>query len=92
MVLFGEEANDPTIDSLKPGQGSAAGGTHVTINGSLLKDVAKVTFDDIKVDPTSKTDPVVTCISPAHNPGDVDVFVTNSDGKTSSNKVPYRYE
>lgn len=63
----------------------------MTIAGSLLGDAATVTFGDLKVDTATKTDSEVTCTSPAHNPGTVDVFVTNSDSKTESNKLPYRY-
>jgi hypothetical protein len=86
-----DEMNDPNIDTVAPSEGSSAGGGEVTIEGSLLADVAKVTFDNIQVDPTSKTESVVKCISPPHNPGPVDVFVTNSDGTTKSNTLPYRY-
>lgn len=64
----------------------------MTITGSLLDDATTATFGDSKPVPTTdRTANSVNCTTPEQNCGNVEVFVTTSDGK-KSNTVPYRYE
>ncbi|HEX7706422.1 MAG TPA: IPT/TIG domain-containing protein, partial [Thermoanaerobaculia bacterium] len=70
----------PTIDSVTPTSGPTAGGTAVTIEGSNFQSGATVTFG---TDPCTGLIVVdaetITCTTPAHAAGTVDVTVTNSD-------------
>lgn len=70
----------PTIVSVIPNTGSELGGTSVTIAGTDFQSGATVTFGGdaatsvVFVDSTE-----ITCDTPAHAPGVVDVVVTNPD-------------
>lgn len=91
MPFFGDAANEPIIDSVDPGQGSAAGGTLLTITGNLLADVTKVVFDGTEeVSTTERSETSVKCMTPAHAPGSVDLIVSNESAK--SNALPFRFE
>ncbi len=77
----------PTVSSLNPTTGPTTGGTSVTLTGTgfATSGVVTVTFDGtaatgISVGSSSS----VTCITPAHNAGAVDVVVINPDTQSSS--------
>lgn len=73
----------PTISSLSVTSGTINGGTSVTITGTLFLSGPTVTFGNVaatSVVMASSTS--VTCVTPAHNPGAVDVVLTNSDGQS----------
>ncbi|HEX7706031.1 MAG TPA: IPT/TIG domain-containing protein [Thermoanaerobaculia bacterium] len=73
----------PTADSVTPDSGPTAGGTAVTIEGSDFQSGATVTFGSqactnvIVVD--SET---ITCTTPAHAAGTVNVTVTHPDSQS----------
>lgn len=72
----------PTVDAVDPSKGSTAGGDTVTVTGSAFAADAKARFGGmlataVKVDPTGKS---LTCTTPAHGEGLVDVAVENGDG------------
>lgn len=75
----------PTVTSVTPASGDAAGGTSLTIRGTRFQDGATVAIggqaatDVVVVDGTS-----ITCVSPALVAGTYDVVVTNP-GATASN-------
>lgn len=69
----------PTITSISPAIGPAAGGTLVTINGTGLSHPNRATFGGVAsptTPPTSVNDTQVTATSPAGAAGTVDVVVT----------------
>jgi hypothetical protein len=68
----------PVIYSISPASGPLAGGTSVTITGTNFQAGATVRFNGtlatsiVVVNPTT-----ITCVTPAHVPGPVDVTVIN---------------
>ena len=81
------DAGPPTlaVTGLSPRTGSTAGGTSVTITGTLFANVSAVTFGgqaaaSWHVDSSTK----ITAVAPAHAAGAVDVLVTTTAG-TSEN-------
>ena len=73
----------PEINNVTPKDGPAAGGTPVTLTGNYYTTTADT---DVLFDGVSATDLLVldsqtlTCTTPAHSAGDVDVTVINSNG------------
>jgi hypothetical protein len=77
---------------ISPDKGPSGGGTPVTISGIKLSSVKKVTFGgadapDPNFDSATSTLKVTT---PKHDEGEVDVIITDSDGK--SLKLKFTYE
>lgn len=74
----------PTIASVVPSSGSPRGGTSVTINGTNFISGAVVkfggTFGNFATSVTFVNDTKITCITPAHAAGQVDVLVENIPG------------
>ena len=77
-------------DSMTPTSGTERGGTHVTITGSGFTGATGVTFDGTHgtafrvVDDTT-----ITVVTPAHDPGTVDVVVT--DPATNATPLSFDY-
>lgn len=72
---------DPTIVSITPATGAAAGGTAVTISGTALTGATAVTFGGTTA--TSivvVNDTTITCATPAKTAGAYDVVVTTPNG------------
>jgi hypothetical protein len=83
----------PTITSLNVSQGSAAGGTTVTITGSGFTDATAVGFGST---PTSSyhviSDSEIQAVSPAESAGTVDVIVdTPAGGSTQASADEFTY-
>ncbi len=75
----------PTVTKLGPASGSTVGGTTVTITGTNLTGATAVKFGGIAataVNVVSSTS--LTCTTPAHLGGTVDVTVTTSFGTSST--------
>lgn len=75
--------SSPTATSVAPASAPAAGGDAVTVHGTNFKKSAHpaVTFGGVAataVVVTSAT--TITCVTPAHGAGAVDVVVTNATG------------
>jgi hypothetical protein len=89
MVLQNDPV--PTIDTVTPDTGPAAGGTTVTLTGTRFGSVTGVTFGGgagtaLKI----ISDTELTVAAPAHAAGAVDVVATNSGGTgTKSNGYTY---
>lgn len=71
---------NPTVASVAPPTGSTAGGTTVVVTGTGFLAGAQVTFGGSAatgevVDSSTQ----ITCVTPAHAAGAVDVVVTNTD-------------
>ncbi len=72
--------SDPTVASVNPDSGPVEGGSLVTISGADFQDGAAVSFGGAPatgVDVKSATE--LTCVTPAHGAGKVDVALTNPD-------------
>ena len=75
----------PAINTVFPQSGPAAGGTAVTISGGGFQSGATVAFDGLPSTNVVFVDAMtVTCLTPAHAAGVVDVTVTNPDQQTST--------
>lgn len=67
-----------------PAEGVAAGGTEVTIEGQNLTGVTGVTFGGVAATSVDVVDDsTVTCVTPAHAAGAVDVVVTDNVGSAT---------
>jgi sugar lactone lactonase YvrE len=83
----------PAITSISPAEGAPAGGTTVTINGSLLSMVTAVQFGGTSAKSFHLvSDTQMTAVSPAEVVGVVDIQATNSEGqsfKSSGDQFTY---
>jgi len=82
----------PTIVSVSPDKGTVDGGTAVTITGTNFVDGATVTFAGTpatNVTVVSATQ--ITCTTPAHAAGFVNVVVTNPDTQAATKTNGYEY-
>jgi len=70
----------PTVTAVNPASGSTAGGTAVTVTGTAFVAGATVTFGGIAASLVSVLSASsLTCLTPVHAAGAVDVVVTNPD-------------
>jgi hypothetical protein len=76
------EAHPPSISGLSPTSGPAEGGTNVTIGGADFTEVTSVTFGGEEATNVEANDAgtQITCSTPAHTQGVVDVTVTTAAG------------
>ena len=80
-----------SITGISPSGGGKTGGTPVTITGSSFTGTTSVTFGgDEATSIIVVSDTEITCITPAHAPGSVDVIVTNLFG--SSEPFTFTYD
>lgn len=80
-TAFDESPSAPTITSINPATGAAAGGTQIMIGGTGFVTGATVTVGAVAatgVVVASST--AIVCITPAHAAGAVDVIVTTGGG------------
>ena len=77
--------DQPTVTSLSPVSGPAAGSTRVNISGTNFKAGATVTFGGaIASSVTVLSANQITCATPAHIPVAADVVVTNPDSQVGT--------
>lgn len=82
----------PTVTTVSPATGVAAGGAAVTLTGTGFQAGATVKFGTtaaasvVVVDGTT-----ITCVSPAHTAGAVDVVVTNPDLQLGTATAAFTY-
>lgn len=90
-VLAGGTAPAPTVSTVSPATGGAAGGTSVTITGTNFWNITGVTFGGTAATNVRRTSTTtLTCTAPAHAAGAVNVVVTNSGGSgTKTNGYTY---
>jgi hypothetical protein len=82
----------PTISSVIANAGSINGGTTITITGSGFLSGASVTFGGILCTlPIVNSLTSLTCTTPAHASGVVDVIVTNSDAQSGTAAGAYTF-
>jgi phosphatidylinositol-3-phosphatase len=85
-------AQAPSVTSVSPASGSAAGGTAVNINGANFRAGASANFGGVaatSVNVTSASS--MTAVTPAHPSGIVNVTVTNSDGQSGTLANGFNY-
>ena len=86
-------ATSPLPSEAQPNFGPATGGTLVTLVGTNLYLGATVTFGGVAATVTSWGDgSTLTVTSPPHDPGEVDVVVTNPGGLSSSVPGGFEYQ
>ncbi|PTL79262.1 IPT/TIG domain-containing protein [Vitiosangium sp. GDMCC 1.1324] len=88
-----EAAPPPVLSSVSPAAGPSSGGTSVTLRGSGFAPGATVRFGGVaatSVLVVSGTS--ISAVSPAHEPGRVDVEVINSDGGRAVQAGAFLYE
>ncbi|MGA9752343.1 MAG: IPT/TIG domain-containing protein [Acidobacteriota bacterium] len=82
----------PSISGLTPSSGSTAGGTPVTISGANFVSGATVTFGGSAATLVSLVSASsLTCLTPSHAAGVVDVVVTNPDSQSATLASGYSY-
>lgn len=81
----------PTISTLTPTQGLAAGGNQVTITGTGFRAGATATFGGSAATITAQTATTLNVTTPPHAVATVDVVVTNPDGQSATKTGGFRY-
>ncbi|MEV6341468.1 IPT/TIG domain-containing protein, partial [Nocardia vinacea] len=80
----------PTLTSISPVSGSAAGGTTVVLTGTNLTGATAVSFGGTPATSfTVNSSTQITAVTPAHSAGTVAVTVTTAGG--TSNSVAFTY-
>jgi hypothetical protein len=82
----------PTVGSLSPNDGPAAGGTVVTISGANFRAGATVTLGGSACAVSSLSATSLVCTTSAHAMGSVDAVITNSDGASGSKGSAFNYQ
>lgn len=87
-----ELISEPVVNSVTPDEGAAAGGTAVVIRGNGFRAGATVDFDGTPATSVVVVDDTkITCVTPAHATGTVDVDVTNTDTQVGTLVDAYTY-
>jgi hypothetical protein len=82
----------PKITTINPKEGPTSGGATVTVAGTGLTGVSRITFGGIpSANITVDNDTQITATSPAHVAGNVDVEVSTTAGQKSSIPGAYTY-
>lgn len=85
VIITDSESPNPTITSLAPASGTLLGGTTVTITGTNFSNVQSVTFGGFTCGSVSViSTEIITCVTPAHVAGTVEVIVTTLAGSNST--------
>ncbi|MDO6617637.1 S8 family serine peptidase [Shewanella sp. 6_MG-2023] len=74
----------PVVTALQPNMGAADGGTLLTLSGRNFKEGVSIAVGNtVCMSPNRISDSELQCTTGSHYPAQVDVTVTNSDGKSS---------
>jgi len=77
---YSDAAPAPTVTTISPTSGPISGGTSVTVSGTAFQAGATIDFGGTPgTSVTLISSTVLTCLTPSHAAGSVDVTVTNSD-------------
>lgn len=83
---------DPIVNGISPESGPVAGGTSVAISGANFRDAAAATIGGIAASSVVVvSSSSITCLTPPHAAGPVDVIVTNTDGRRGALSGGYTY-
>lgn len=82
----------PSLEFVEPAEGPPEGGTQVTVRGTGFLEGAEITFGGAKAGAVALVSArALTCVTPPHDPGVVDVEVVNPGGETGSLDGGFRY-
>ncbi|MGE3076558.1 MAG: Calx-beta domain-containing protein [Dehalococcoidia bacterium] len=85
LIITDDESPFPSITNISPGSGTTLGGTPVTISGVNFTGATSVTFGGLICGSiVVVNDTTITCVTPAHTAGAVDVIVTTPSGPSST--------
>ena len=85
LIITDDESPFPSITNISPGSGTILGSTPVTISGVNFTGATSVTFGGLICGSiVVVNDTTITCVTPAHVSGTVDVIVTTPSGPSSS--------
>jgi hypothetical protein len=85
-------APPPTLSSLLPTSGPTTGGTAVRLTGTNFVAGATAAFGGVAAVGCATSPPTtISCLTPAHDAGPVDVTVRNPDGQTSTLTAAFTY-
>ncbi len=85
VIITDSESPNPTITLLSPASGTILGGTLVTISGSNFVSVSLVTFGGFACGSVNViSSAMLTCVTPAHVAGTVEVIVTALTGSNTT--------
>jgi hypothetical protein len=88
----GDKLGAPTVSGMTPKEGPSAGGTEVTISGTGYVDKPSVTFGGTPATSVAFTNATtIKATTPKHDPGMVEVVITNPDGQEGSPKESFTY-
>ena len=80
------------ISAPNPAAGALSGGSRITIDGTNFIDGTTVDMGGSVCTVTSVTSTQIVCTNASHAAGNVDITVTNPDGKTATLKNGYIYQ
>ena len=81
-----------SLDAVFPVRGSAAGGTRIQLTGQGFSSSTQVKVDGQACeDTTALSSSSLTCVTPAHEQGNVDIQVFNADGGLAKLPAAYTY-
>ena len=83
--------NSPTIQTVSPTSGSSAGGTTITITGSGFQAGLVVTLGGERQTVEVPNSTAILMTTTAHDPGPVEVIVTNLNGQTATLSGGFSY-
>jgi hypothetical protein len=82
----------PTVSAISPASGGTGGGTAVTVTGTNFQSGAKVSIGGtLCATTTFVSSTQLTCTTPAHAAGSVDVQVTNPDQQSATLTLGFLY-
>jgi hypothetical protein len=91
-IDFSSSAVAPTVTLVSSSSGTQFGGTSVTITGTDFVATPTVTFGGVSATSVVWVNSTtLTCVTPAHAPGAVNVVVTNPDAQTGTLSSGYTY-
>ncbi len=87
-------ASAPTVTSINVLAGPLGGGTAVTLTGTgFTSTINDVTFDGISATSIVRVSSTsITCVTPAHGVGQVNIVVTNNDASTGTLTNGFTYQ
>lgn len=87
-----EEAVQVSVQAVFPVRGSALGGSRIQLDGQGFTAGTQVKLDGLDCEAITVASPSsLTCVTPAHRPGAVDVQVLNADGGQAIGRAAYTY-
>jgi hypothetical protein len=80
-----------SVSAVSPDVGATDGGTIIQVSGVGFKTGATLALGGVAADVTGLTGTLITARTPIHDPGTVDVVVSNPGGESASLKGGYKF-